>query len=139
MKKTLFMRGQKSTGASQCRNSRQTSGLPTVGTSDVRRDFRRAQLNKQSAPLMPGLLAWVKSVSELPTNVGTSDGRDFRRSSGLLTGTDSRSVEPSMPGLPAWVRTSDKSHDFRLSGVPAYVGTSDTDSHRKLFYVYVKC
>ena len=43
-------------GASQCRN------------------FRRAQLNKQSAPLMPGLPAWVKSVSELSTNVGTSDG-----------------------------------------------------------------
>ena len=72
--------GQKSTGESQCRNSRQTSGLPTIGTPDVRRDFRRAQLNKQSAPLMPGLPAWVKSVSELPTNVGTSDDRrDSRR------------------------------------------------------------
>ena len=94
------------------------SELPTnVGTSDGQ-NFRRAQLNKQSALLMPGLLAWVKSVSELPTNVRTSDCRDFRRSSGLPTGTDSRSVEPSMSGLPAWVGTSD-CWEFRLtSGLP---------------------
>ena len=74
-------------GTSDGRNFRR-SELPTfVGTSDVRRDFRRAQLNKQSAALMPGLPTWVKSVSELPTNVGTSDGRDFRWSSGLSTST----------------------------------------------------
>ena len=100
----------------------------SVGTSDVRRDFRRAQLNKQSAPLMPGLPAWVKSVSELPTNVGTSDGRDFRRSGLLMiVGTSdghrqqvSRTIHAGTPGL---------GRDFRLSGVPTHVGTSDVHSH----------
>ena len=98
----------------------------SVGTPDKRRDFRRAQLNKQPAPLIPGLPAWVKSVSELPANVGTSNGRNFRRSSGLLTCTDSeQSEEPSMLGLLAWVGTSD-CRDFRhTSGLPT-VGSSDT-------------
>ena len=125
--------GQKSARASQCRNSRQTSGHPTVGSSDERRDFRRPQKNRQSAPLMPGLPAWVRSVSELPANVGTSDGRNSRRTSGLPTSTDSEPVRSTGD------RTSGLGRDFRLSVVPTYVGTSDVDSHRNLFYVLVKC
>jgi hypothetical protein len=97
-KKKLFPKGQKSTGESQCRNSRQTSGLPTVGTPDDRRDFRRAQLIKQPALLRPGLPAWDRSVSELPANVGTSDGRNSRRTSGLPTCTDSEQSEAQVPG-----------------------------------------
>jgi len=118
-----------------------------------------------------------KSVSELPANVGTSDGRNSRRSSGLPTSTVNQTAstaEAGTPGsgqvsvgtpgerrdfrwteLPANVGTSDvhrqravrstgagtpgKGRDFRLSGVPTYVGTSDTESHRKIFYVLVKC
>jgi len=110
--------GQKSARASQCRNSRQTSGLPTVGTPDDRRDFRRAQLIKQPALLRPGLPAWVRSVSELPANVGTSDGRNSRRTSGLPTCTDSEQSEAQVPGLLAKVGTSD-CREFRLtSGLP---------------------
>ena len=50
----------------------------SVETPEKRRDFRRAQLNKQPAPLMPGLPVWVRSVSELPENIGTSDCRNSR-------------------------------------------------------------
>ena len=109
----LFTTGQKSMGESQCRNSRQTSGLPTVGTPDDRRDFRRGQLIKQPAQLRPGLPAKVGSVSELPANVGTSDVHR------------QRAVRSTGAG------TLGKGRDFRLSGVPTYVGTSDTESHRK--------
>ena len=87
----------------------------SVRTPGKRRDFRRAQLNKQPAPLMPGLPARVRSVSELPANVGTSDGRNSRCSSGLPTSTDSEQSEAQVPGLLAYVRTS------------------DTESHRKIF------
>ena len=86
-------------GTSDGRNSRRASGLPTVGTPDGRRDFRRAQLNKQPAPLMPGLPAWVRSVSELPANVRTFDCRNSRRTSGLPTSTDSEQSEAQVPGL----------------------------------------
>ena len=93
----------------------------SVGTPGKRRDFRRAQLIKQPAQLRPGLPAWVRSVSELPANVGTSDEHRQRAV---------RSTGAGTPGL---------GRDFRLSGVPTYVGTSDVDSHRNLFYVLVKC
>ena len=106
--KTLFTTSQKSMGESQCRNSWQTSGLPTIGTPDVRRDFRRAQLNKQPAPLMLRLPARVRSVSELPANVGTSDVHRQRASQKYRC-------------WDSWLR----------SGLPTYVRTSDTESHRK--------
>jgi len=87
-----------------------------------------------------------KSMSELPTCVGTSDGsalltlagtagtrarqswrRDFRRLSGL----------PTRARAELNVGTSDSRRDFRrsqfsrsTSGVPTHVGSSDTRSHR---------
>ena len=57
-------------------------------------------------------------------NVGTSDGRNFRRTSGLPTCTVSRSVEPSMPGLPAWVGTSDWREFWLTSGLPTSTVTA---------------
>ena len=118
-----------------------------------------------------------KLMSELLANIGTSDGRNSRRSSGLPTSTVNQTAstaEAGTPGsgqvsvgtpgerrdfrwteLPANVGTSDVhrqravrstgagtpglGRDFQLSGVPTYIGTSDTESHRKLFYVLVKC
>ena len=87
--------GQKSTGESQCRNSRQTSGLPTctvkqtastadagtpglgqvsVETPSERRDFRRARTASSQKHRCRD--SWLKSG--LPT-VGTSDlRRDFQ-------------------------------------------------------------
>ena len=119
---------------SQCRNSRQTSGLPTVGTPDVRRDFRRAQLIKQPALLRPGLPAWDRSVSELPANVGTSDGRNSRRSSGLLTCTVKQTASTADAGTPGLgqvsVGTPGERRDFRLSELPTNVGTSDEHRQR---------
>ena len=44
-------------GLGQCRNSRRTSGLPTVGTPGERRDFRRAQTASQLEAQVSGLLA----------------------------------------------------------------------------------
>ena len=85
-----------------------------VGTPNDRRDFRRAQLIKQPALLRPGLPALVRTVSELPANVGTSDVHR------------QRAVRSTGAGTPG------KGRDFRLSGVPTYVGTSDTESHKKI-------
>ena len=78
-----------------------------------------------------------KSVSELLTNVGTSDGHHFRRTSGLptvITSDDRRDfrrtqtvgklVEPSMPGLPAWVGTSDCREFRHTSGLPTTTVTA---------------
>ena len=109
----------------------------SVGTPDDRRDFRRAQLIKQPALLRPGLPARVRSVSELPANVGTSDGRNSRRSSGLPTSTVNQTAseqsEAQVPGLLAKVGTSD-CREFRLtSGLPTPKVT------KKLFSVLVKC
>ena len=88
-------------GLGQCRNSRRTSGLPTVGTPGERRDFRRAQTvssqkNHQcwDCWLGSGLLTIGTSdtrrdfrLSGVPTHVGTSDCREFRHTLGLPTST----------------------------------------------------
>ena len=115
--------GQKSTGESQCRNSRQMSGLLMVGTPDDRRDFQRAQL-KQTANIANAGTPGFGQVSvgtpgerrdfrllELPVNVGTFDEHRQRAV---------RSAGAGTPGL---------GRDFRPSGVPTYVGTSDVHSH----------
>ena len=61
-------------GSGQCWNSRRTSGLPTVGTLDERRDFRRAQTVSSQKHRCRD--SWQRSG--LPT-VGSSDlSRDFR-------------------------------------------------------------
>ena len=74
-----------------------------------------------------------KSVSELPANVGTSDGRNFRRSSGLPTCTVEQTVNTTDAGTPGLgqvsVGTPNKRRDFRRSGLPTIVGTSD--GHRQ--------
>ena len=72
-------------------------------------------------------------MSELPTNVGTSDGRNFRRSSGLPTCTVEQTASTTDAGTPGLgqviVGTPDKRWDFRRSGLPTIVGTSD--GHRQ--------
>ena len=101
-----------------------------VGSSDAEHgtsDDNRKHCSRRSE------VSACKLVSELPTNVGTSDGRNSRRTSGLPTSTDSEPVRSTGVG------TSGIGRDFRLSVVPTYVGTSDVDSHRNLFYVLVKC
>ena len=74
-----------------------------VETSDVCRDFRRAQLDNQLALLQ---------VSGLLTKFGTSDERHQLAS---------RTIDVGTPGL---------GQDFRLSGVLTHVGTFDVHSHR---------
>ena len=74
-----------------------------------------------------------KSVSELLTNIGTSDGHHFRRTSGLPTGTVNQTANTSdarTPGLgQVSVGTSSKRRDLRRSELPTIVGTSDV--HRQ--------
>jgi len=75
-----------------------------------------------------------KSVSELLTNVGTSDGHHFRRTSGLPTGTvnqTANTAEAETPGLgQVSVGTPGERRDFRRSELPANVGTSDVHRQR---------
>ena len=75
-----------------------------------------------------------KSVSELLTNVGTSDGHHFRRTSGLPTGTVNQTdntAEARTPGLgQVTVGTPGERRDFRRSKLPANVGTSDVHRQR---------
>jgi len=75
-----------------------------------------------------------KSVSELLTNVGTSDGHHFRRTSGLPTGTvnqTANTAEAETPGLgQVSVGTPGERRDFRRSELPANVGTSDEHRQR---------
>ena len=82
---------------------------------------------------MPGLPAWVNSVSELLTNVGTSDDRDSRRSSGLSTRTVEQTVSTTDAGTPGLgqvsVGTPRKRRDSRRSELPTNVETSDV--HRQ--------
>ena len=85
-----------------------------LGTSDVWRKHCSCEVKVHSR----------QPTSELPTNVGTSDCRNFRRTSGLPTCTVSRSVEPSMPGLPAWVGTSDCREFRHTSGLPTSTVTA---------------
>ena len=58
-------------------DSRLGSGLPTIGSSDSRWDFRRPQSLRRLSDWASGLPAWVV----------TSDCREFRLTSGLLTPT----------------------------------------------------
>ena len=98
---------QKSTGESQCRNSRQTLGLPMVGTPDDRRDFRRAQF-KQTASTVDAGTPGFGQVS-----VGTPDERrDFRRAQ--TASSQKRRCRDSWlrSGLPT-VGSSDLRRDFR--------------------------
>ena len=77
-------------------------------------------------------------MSELPANIRTSDGRNFRRTSGLPTCAVKQPVKLQVSGLPTSFGTSDehiqpdsqnhRCRDSRLgSGLPT-VGSSD--SHR---------
>jgi hypothetical protein len=87
-----------------------------IGSSDV--DLKTSDVRRKHCSRK------VKSP-RVQVSVRTSDKRrDFRRSSGLSTGTDSRSVEPSMPGLPAWVRTSDCREFWLTSGLPTSTVTA---------------
>ena len=75
-----------------------------------------------------------KSVSELLTNVGTSDGHHFRRTSGLPTGTVNQTANTAEAGTPGLgqpsVGTPGERQDFRRSELPANVGTSDVHRQR---------
>ena len=69
----------------RCREFRPKSGLPTVGSSDVCRDFREAWRNLLGC-LGLSLRREFRQKSKVPT-VGSSDSsRDFRPKSRLPTG-----------------------------------------------------
>ena len=80
-----------------------------VESPDV--DLRTSDLNRKHCSHRVKVCT-SKSMSELPTNVGTSDGRSQPAS--------------KTPG----VATPDLGRDVRLSGVPTHVGTSDGHGHR---------
>ena len=75
-----------------------------------------------------------KSVSELPANVGTSDGRNSRRSSGLPTCTVNQTASTAEAGTPGLgqvsVGTPGERRDFRRSELPTFVGTFDEHRQR---------
>ena len=75
-----------------------------------------------------------KSVSKLLTNVGTSDGHHFRRTSGLPTSTVKQTAstpDAETPGLgQVSVGTPGERRDFRRSELPTIVGTSDVHRQR---------
>ena len=70
-----------------------------------------------------------KSVSELPANVGTSDGRNFRRTSGLPTYTVKQTASTTDAGTPGLsqvsVRTPGKRRDFRRAQLNKTASTID--------------
>ena len=63
----------------RCLDSRHGSGLPAVGSSNIRRDFRRAQTAGHQ-----NLRCRDFRLSGVPTYVGTSDGQSHY--AGLVTG-----------------------------------------------------
>jgi len=69
-----------------------------------------------------------KSVSELPANVGTSDGRNSRRSSGLPTSTVNQTASTAEAGTPGLgqvsVGTPGERRDFRRAQ------TASSQKHR---------
>ena len=73
-------------------------------------------------------------MSELPANVGTSDGRNSRRSSGLPTSTVNQTASTAEAGTPGSgqvsVGTPGERRDFRWTELPANVGTSDVHRQR---------
>ena len=75
-------------------------------------------------------------MSELLTNVGTSDGHHFRRTSGLLTGTVNQTANTAEAGTPGLgqpsVGTPGERQDFRRSELLANVGTSDVHKQRAI-------
>ena len=92
----------------------QISGLPTLIENTVHNGSE---------------VCGCKSVSELPANVGTFDGRNFRRSSGLPTYTVKQTASTFDAGTPGLgqvsVGTPEKRRDFRRSELSTVVGTFD--------------
>ena len=97
----------------------QISGLPTITENTVHKESE---------------VRACKSVSELPANVGTSDGRNSRRSSGLPTSTVNQTASTAEAGTPGLgqvsVGTPGERRDFRWLELPANVGTSDVHRQR---------
>jgi len=102
-----------------------------VGSSDA--DPGTSDVSINTVPKGSEVHGW-KSVSELPANVGTSDGRNSRRSSGLPTCTVNQTASTAEAGTPGLgqvsVGTPGERRDFRRSELPANVGTSDEHRQR---------
>ena len=94
-----------------------------VGSSDA--DLGTSDDNRKHCSRRSEVSA-CKSVSELPANVGTSDGRNSRRSSGLPTCTVNQTASTAEAGTPGLgqvsVGTPGERRDFRRSELPT-VGT----------------
>ena len=97
----------------------QISGLPTLIENTVHKESE---------------VSACKSVSELPTNVETSDGWKFRRTSGLPTCAVNETASTTDAGTlglgQVSVGTPGERRDFRWSELPMNVGTSDVHRQR---------
>ena len=96
-----------------------------VGSSDA--DLGTSDDNRKHCSRRSEVSA-CKSVSELPANVGTSDGRNSRRSSGLPTCTVNQTASTAEAGTPGLgqvsVGTPGERRDFRRAQ------TASSQKHR---------
>jgi len=127
------------------REFRRRSGVPTVGSPGMGREFRRVALQLTWRVHCPGHTGHVRyAYRTCPVWMTRSqrlvfksrEGREFRRKSGVptvgssdicrefrhLTNFNSVTCFSNM----LRVGSSDVSREFRRSGVPAFIGSSDT-------------
>ena len=140
------------------REFRRRSGVPTVGSPGMSREFRRLALQHTLRFHCPGHTGRVRySYRTCPvwTTRGqrlvfqSLEGRDFRRESGVPT--------VGSPGMcrefrhliffnsVTWfsnllrIGSSDVSREFRRSGVPTFIGSSDASQLHCNGYAYRTC